>query len=499
MLRGGPALVLAFLAAGCVFITGEDRRARIDQDGDGHSVLDDCDDRRAAVHPGAEEQCDGLDNDCDGTIDEDLFPDADGDGHGGPAEGPCQVDWQPVAGDCDDTDADVFPGQSERCNGRDDGCVAGWTPAHELGVVTWQGADGTVEDWTAAAKGTGDEPARLSPGPAGALHICRGTGAHRLRLVQGEAEDLEIVGHPIPLDGDTTDTDSWPVLNGLSATSPGPTVQLTGSTSTGMHRRVALQGLVITGGYTTATVPGGGLHLSRLSTATLSDLLVVGNQAVSGSSGGAGLYAGQILDLQLARVSLAQNSGVDGTLGGGALIENATTRMVDVDIEDNRAADGGGLAVHGSGSRLDLRDTRLVGNWGNRRGGGLFIGEGVNAFLVCVDIVDNRASEGAGAFAEGALSCFGGEDLLPSTWTDNTAEQAGAAAATAGSGAVSFAGCISENNTVVDTSTMPASVRNPELATYEVSTSIAPLAWSTTGPVWYCSWTTCHGDVEHRE
>lgn len=499
MLRGGPALILAFLAAGCVFITADDRRARIDQDGDGHSVLDDCDDRRAAVHPGAEELCDGLDNDCDGTIDEELFPDADGDGHGGPAEGPCKVDWQPVSGDCDDTDADVFPGQPERCNGRDDGCVEGWTPAHELGVVTWEGADGTVEDWTAAAKGSGDEPARLSPGPAGVLHICRGTSAHRLRLVQGEAEDLEIVGHPVALDSDTADTDAWPVLNGLSATSPGPTVQLSGGSATGTSSRAALQGLVITGGFATTTVPGGGLHLSRLATATLSDLLIVGNQAASGTAGGAGLYAGQLSDLQLARVTLRQNLGVDGTTGGGALIESAPTRMVAVTVEGNRAADGGGLAVYGSGFRIDLRDSRLEGNWGNRRGGGLFVGEGVKAFLVGVDLVDNRAGIGAGAFSEGALSCFGGDDVLPSAWIGNTADSAGATAATAGSGAVSSAGCTSESNTVETTTTFPACLRNPELATYEEPTSPEPQAWSTTGPDWFCSWTTCHGNIEQRE
>src|SRR5690606_35535699 len=50
---------------------------------------DDCDDTRAAVHPGADESCNGLDDDCDQTVDEDdaidaldWYPDLDGDGHG---------------------------------------------------------------------------------------------------------------------------------------------------------------------------------------------------------------------------------------------------------------------------------------------------------------------------------------------------------------------------------------------------------------------------------
>ncbi len=40
----------------------------------------DCNDREASVHPGAAELCDGLDNDCNGVIDDGPFLDNDGDG-----------------------------------------------------------------------------------------------------------------------------------------------------------------------------------------------------------------------------------------------------------------------------------------------------------------------------------------------------------------------------------------------------------------------------------
>ena len=45
-----------------------------DTDGDGWAPPADCNDANAAVYPGAPEPCDGLDNDCDGTTD-DGFPD----------------------------------------------------------------------------------------------------------------------------------------------------------------------------------------------------------------------------------------------------------------------------------------------------------------------------------------------------------------------------------------------------------------------------------------
>ena len=41
----------------------------VDRDGDGHGCLD-CDDRDPKVHPGAAELCDGVDNDCNGLVDD---------------------------------------------------------------------------------------------------------------------------------------------------------------------------------------------------------------------------------------------------------------------------------------------------------------------------------------------------------------------------------------------------------------------------------------------
>jgi hypothetical protein len=84
----------------------------------------DCDDSDDTVYDGATELCDGLDNDCDGTVPADEGDD-DGDFH---VE--CTLDadgWDGggsiVAGDdCDDSDSDQNPSASEVCDGDDEDC-----------------------------------------------------------------------------------------------------------------------------------------------------------------------------------------------------------------------------------------------------------------------------------------------------------------------------------------------------------------------------------------
>ena len=102
----------------------------VDADGDGVEETDDCDDEDPSAYPGAIESCDGVDNDCDGEIDNDpvyetFYIDFDGDGFGSEEVESC--DGQPEdtvvwGGDCHDDDVLAFPGASERCNGMDDDC-----------------------------------------------------------------------------------------------------------------------------------------------------------------------------------------------------------------------------------------------------------------------------------------------------------------------------------------------------------------------------------------
>ncbi len=94
----------------------------IDADFDGANQCDDCDDRNGAVYPGAPELCNGVDDDCDGKVDEDFDVDTDN-------YSVCARD--PQLYDCDDANPNVNPGAPEICddgaggqtgNGIDDDC-----------------------------------------------------------------------------------------------------------------------------------------------------------------------------------------------------------------------------------------------------------------------------------------------------------------------------------------------------------------------------------------
>ncbi len=101
----------------------------VDADGDGFTPSEgDCDETDAAVHPGASEACNGVDDDCDGEVDEDY--DRDGDGY--------LIVTCLDGDDCNDGNAAIHPGATELENGVDDDC------------------DGAIDDGTGVYDDDGD-------------------------------------------------------------------------------------------------------------------------------------------------------------------------------------------------------------------------------------------------------------------------------------------------------------------------------------------------------
>lgn len=152
-----------------------------DVDGDGQNEwCGDCDDTDATSYDGATEACDGVDNDCNGTIPSD---EVDGDSDG---DRVCDAD-------CDDADALRFPSSPELCDGIDNDCdgdvTADESDADGDGVAACQDCSGATcvmdcddtdasvvsPDWYADLDGDGfgdDTTATTAcPPPAGYIRI----------------------------------------------------------------------------------------------------------------------------------------------------------------------------------------------------------------------------------------------------------------------------------------------------------------------------------------
>ena len=108
----------------------------------------DCDDGDNNAYPGATEYCDGHDDNCDGTIDEDSavdaktwYQDSDGDTYGDSAVTDIEC-YQPTGyvddnTDCDDGDNNAYPGATEYCDGHDDNCDGTIDEDSAVDAKTW--------------------------------------------------------------------------------------------------------------------------------------------------------------------------------------------------------------------------------------------------------------------------------------------------------------------------------------------------------------------------
>lgn len=149
-----------------------------DEDGDGFGVEDnfeeacfapegtvttvgDCDDTDASVYPNADDApYDGIDSNCDGANDCDV----DGDGYDGSAEGGAPTEGCPDASDCDDSDPNIYPDPSVSevfFNGIDDDCDPTTADGDADGDGYWH------KDYEAIATERGFDPLDIPSGQDG--------------------------------------------------------------------------------------------------------------------------------------------------------------------------------------------------------------------------------------------------------------------------------------------------------------------------------------------
>ena len=171
----------------CVLVVGIDRSEEIDADGDVWLSDVDCDDNRADIYPNAPEYCDGIDNDCDGEVDENLgqpgYPDLDGDSYGdrdGQTVTLCNGNTTTHVGndlDCDDADGEIHVNAAEICDGIDNDC------------------DGTVDEHARTYYADEDGDGYGQPG-SGEVGCYDGALPDDIATVDGDCDDTTALRSP---------------------------------------------------------------------------------------------------------------------------------------------------------------------------------------------------------------------------------------------------------------------------------------------------------------
>ncbi|RME25005.1 MAG: DUF1573 domain-containing protein, partial [Deltaproteobacteria bacterium] len=385
-----------------VALTGTGGPSEADADGDGYSAADgDCDDGRADVYPGAEESCDGLDNDCSGSPGADET-DADGDG------------WMVCEGDCDDDDRERRPGLAEVCDGKDNDCD---------GIVQ-DDRDDDGDGFSLCDGDCDDDDDRAWPGNVEVCDYVDNDCSGGIDDLDGDGDGFSSC--PSGGDCDDDDPDAHPVLVDAAADLGGDgTVDapfrsigdafasLDGTCNTIMVRRGSYEAeLAVAGGTLTlagteedpatvlVTAPAGAriLDVTDGGSVTVRHLVLTGGSA--GSDGGAIHADGSNLVLDGVQF-LGNSSGGDG---GAVAVASGTLSLSGCTFLDNVATDDGG-AIAALSSRVDDQDSTYRNNRGAR--GGAVVWESCSGTLSGGRFEDNEAIDDGGA-----LWVVGGNDLL---------------------------------------------------------------------------------------
>ncbi len=350
---------------------------------DGH-VTDnsDCDDRDDEIHPDSTEVCDddGDDEDCNGLVNlEDdavtglltFYVDIDNDGFGNAAvtTEACRPPEGYVADDtdCNDGEDAISPGADERCDDVDWNCdnVAKSPGLVSVGATSHASIQAAID---AADLGQ-------------AVRICAGTYSENLVI----ETDLSLLGP------------EGPESTVIEAANAGSVLELRGA-------QVEVAGITITGGTGTTdssasstALLGGGIF-AEAGSLTLTDVILSDNQATHGGAILANDTLLTIIDSIIDDNLAAAGSEVDGGNGGGVNLRGGSLTISGTTVSHNEAdRTGGGVVVWVAdplGSGVSIEDSVIEDNSAAVIGG-LHILESTVS-LVEVEIIDNSADDGGG-------------------------------------------------------------------------------------------------------
>jgi hypothetical protein len=326
--------------------------------GDGADADLDCNDSEANTWPGAPELCDDVDNDCDGTVDEGAGEDADGDSYFSCLE------------DCDDTDGAIHPGAVEICDGRDNDCD----------VATNEDVDDDVDGFTECEGDCDDNDAQLGP--------------HLPETCNGADDDCDDV-----VDDDCVACDR---------VVPDDHVAIAGAIAAAGHGEV----VCVRPGTYVENLDFGGKAVHLLGLGGTDDTVIDGNASGPVVTFASGEGAGSILE----SFRLTNGEAADG---GGIFIDSASPTLTHLWIDDNHALSrGGGLFLVGGMPELD--NVRFTDNQADDYGGGIATYQDSNPRVKHTLISGNWANyDGGGVWSQG----MGGSHLDNVVITDNMAEQ----------------------------------------------------------------------------
>ena len=375
-----------------------------DRDQDGFEIEVDCNDKSSVTYPGAAEICDGIDNDCDGEIDEFVgiayFYDEDQDGFGDPESPQYSCDGIPegyveASGDCDDSNPSIHPQAEEICDGHDSDCDP--DTVVDVGVYFFDGNE-NIEYTQDFAWGTRENPVEFNVNLPGELRFCGGEWYTNLNV----SSDVTLIGEGgfenNVLNGGEQHSvvfvnEGQVEIQGLSLVNGSGMEDSTGKTYGGgvccYNSKISMKESRI--GFNSAYL-GGGMYVEGCEV-QVRDSIVEYNQ--SRKEGGGIYFLSGALDAE--QLHLKNNSSPIG--GGWACTTNSCSLSIrDSEIKDNFATQGGGAAFLALGE-LQIRDTEIRNNRSSGQGGAFYVLPFLDDIQISMsDVVleDNDAPFGGG-------------------------------------------------------------------------------------------------------